>query len=351
MTIHDVARRARVSIATASRVLNGAETVRPDLARRVLAAITALDYRPNRVARRLRASTSQLWALIVPDFENVFFTRLSRGLEDVARLHDRCVFLGSSDDEFQKERRYLELALAERVGGLVIAPAEDDTDLSELIDAGVPVVVVDRPLVYNELVDTVISDNIAGGRLAAEHLQSRGYRKVACIAGPPNPTSSDRLRGFVRYVETSAPGMEVSAVIHGDNRFDGGYDAMGRLLMTAHQIDAIFVTNNLMTFGALKALAIAGVRVPSDLGVIGFDVVEFFQASGIAITSVNQDSRLMGRLAGERILSQRRPQSSRGQLLSLTPQLVVGESTPSRNVETTRAACQDGERTNADDVA
>ncbi|UVK49376.1 LacI family transcriptional regulator (plasmid) [Mesorhizobium sp. AR07] len=319
-TIYDVARHAQVSAATVSRVVNGLK-VREDLAERVHASVSELGYRPSRMAQRMRTSTSHLWALIVPDFENTFFTRLARGLEHVCRPSDTCVFIGNSDDDPEKERHYLDVALAERVGGVVIAPSSDATDLSDLAAAGIPVVIVDRA-VPGRAYDTVLTDNLAGGSLAANHLKAAGYRKVVCIAGPPNPTSGARLHGFISNASRSDL-LVIQEVRHGNNRVDGGYNVMRQLLEHRIDFDAVFVTNNLMAVGAIKALDDFAPGRRDSIGFVGFDLNEIPLLAGKHIASIDQDPHEMGRLAGERILLQQRNESVPGNVIELMPSLAT----------------------------
>lgn len=324
-TIYDVARHAGVSAATVSRVVNGLK-VREDLAERVKASVAQLGYRPSRTAQRMRTSASHLWALIVPDFENTFFTRLARGLEQVCRPRDTCVFIGSSDDDPQKERHYLDVALAERVGGVVIAPSSDATDLTKVAEAGIPLVIVDRALPGNAY-DTILTNNLSGGALAAGHLDGLGFRKAVCIAGPLNPTSDARLQGFVEAA-TQKRDLDIVRIEHANNRIDGGYLAMRRILEERTAFDSLFVTNNLMAVGSIKALEDAAPGRKDDIGIIGFDLKEIPLLSGRHIASIDQDPHEIGRIAGERILKQRQDGSGPGCWIELPPTLATFDANP-----------------------
>lgn len=317
-TIYDVAHHAGVSVATVSRIING-HKVREDLAQRVRSSISTLDYHPSRTAQRLRTSTSHLWALIVPDFENAFFTRLARGLEQVCRSRDSVVFIGSSDDDPAKEGQYLEVALAERVGGVVIAPCSDLPDLRALVQARIPVIIVDRAIAGDGF-DTVLTDNLAGGRLAAQRLKDGSYHRPLCIVGPANPTSRARLDGFLAEAARS-PRLEIATVGHGNNRADGGYAAMRRAIEAGVAFDSLFVTNNLMTIGAIKALDELSAGRKDELGIIGFDLDQVPLLTGQRITSVRQDPFEMGRIAGERIVLRQRNHAIARCAIELMPRL------------------------------
>lgn len=190
-TIYDVARRARVSPATVSRVLNGRASVDPELAARVRQATQELEYRPNAVARSLRRSRTSLWAAIISDIGNPFFTSMVRGVEDVAQEAGFSVVLCNGDENPEKEASYVAAALAERMAGVIISPSGRPTLINRLVEAGIPVVVIDRQP-RGIAVDTVLVDNTHGAELATTHLIDNGYRRVACITGPvgsPPPSS------------------------------------------------------------------------------------------------------------------------------------------------------------------
>jgi LacI family transcriptional regulator len=313
VTIYDVAHRARVSVATVSRVVSGVR-VRPDLTERVQASVIALGYQPNRAAQRMRTSTSHLWALIVPDFENVFFTRLARGLEQVCRPRDMCVFIGSSD-KIPHEKLHSPNGSA----GWSLPPAANNTDLSRLDAAGIPVVIVDKALPRVSY-DTVLCDNLAGGRLAAGHLESSGYRRAVCISGPPNPTSQARVDGFLKRARESNS-LIVETVRRGNNKFDVGYSAMKSIILSGAVFDAVFVSNNLMAVGAMKALEEADAIRHDTIGFVGFDLTDFPVLVGNGIASINQDPHEMGRLAGERLLLRQKDLRLSHQVFELEPTL------------------------------
>ena len=267
--IADVARRARVSLATVSRVINGNGSVDPRLAARVLAAATELGYRPNHVARNLRAKSSTVWGIVVADITNPFFTRIVRAVQDAAWKERRTVIVCNTDEDLDRERGAIDVLVAEGVGGVIIAPAsETATDVRPLSDRGIPVVAIDRR--PPTPVDCVLVDNMAGGRAAAEHLLAGGARRVACITGPRDTTTArERLLGFRQGL--TAARARPGSVSHADYREDGGRAALLRWIRQDRLPDGVFVANNLMTLGVLRAAYEQGIRVPQDLRVVGFD--------------------------------------------------------------------------------
>ena len=193
-TIFDVARAAGVSTATVSRVLNNHPQVDPRLAATVRQAVKDLRYRPSLVARSLRTRRNRVWALIISDIRTgPFFGAVVRGVEDVAYEAGYSLFLCNTDEDLAKEASYIELAVAENVGGVILTPSGPRTDLSPLVNFGIPVVLVDRTLPA-EQVDSVLVDNVSGACEAVSHLLAGGYRRVASsrARSRPRPVTSAR---------------------------------------------------------------------------------------------------------------------------------------------------------------
>jgi LacI family transcriptional regulator len=268
-TISDVARTAGVSPATVSRVFNGGR-VTAERAERVRAAAAELGFSPNRVARSLRTQRASVVGLLVPDIENPFFTSLARGVEDVAHRTGLSVVLCNTDDDVDKERRYLDTALGEQMAGVIVAAASRrHTDLSALTARRMPVVAVDRRPRAAE-VDAVMVDDRHGGEDATAHLLERGYRRIACVTGPAGASAAeDRLAGYRAAMREAGYGDEWirAHTRHADFRIDGAHAAMRELLALDAPPDAVFAGNDLMTVGVLRALREAGVE-PPEFGVL-----------------------------------------------------------------------------------
>lgn len=306
--IREVAKRAGVSTATVSRVLSGSDPVSDELTARVHDAARALRYRPNRVARRLRRPGQGTWAMIVPDIGNRFFTSIARGVEEVANEHDIVLFVGNTADDPARLDRFLATALAEQVAGLIVAPTNPDDDLSELVEAGTPMVIVDQPLNHYPELTTVMTDHFRGGQLAGQQMVSMGCRRIGVIAGPqPDPSWNGRIAGL-----QSIPGLEIVARERGDNRVPGGSRALRAMLDSGASLDGVFVTNNLMTIGVFSELARRGLSAPGELAVVGYDLSSE-EWRPTAVPAVNQDPRRIGELAARCLLEpDRAPDSDDG---------------------------------------
>lgn len=294
-TISDVARAAGVSPATVSRVFNGGR-VTDTRAERVRKAAADLGFSPNRVARSLRTQRASVIGLLIPDIEDPFFTTLARGVEDAAQRTNLSVVLCNTDGDVDKERRYLDIALAEQTAGVVVAPASRrHTDLSALTARGVPAVAVGRGP-RTAAVDAVTVDDQGGGEDATAHLLERGYRRIACVAGPAGaPACEDRLAGHRAALRDAGADEEWvrASTRHADPGDDGGRTAMRELLSLETPPDAVFVADGMMTLGVLEALREAGAE-PPEFGVLSFGDVPWAPLVRPPLTTVRLPSYDLG---------------------------------------------------------
>lgn len=295
-TIYDVATRAGVSPSTVSRVINGTAGVAQELADRVTEAVEALGYRPNRLARSLRTRRSGTVAVVVPDVENSFFTALVRGVEEEAQRQGLMVVLCNTNDDPTAEHDYLRVVTDQQMEGAIVATAATATSGFEtLAGLEVPVVLVDREI-DSPTLSTVMTDSVLGARLATRHLIDAGATRIACVTGPTTTTTSmQRLAGYRDALRAAGLPTTRSLVRHADYRVAGGRAAVTELL--EQRPDALLVCNNLMTMGALQAIADAGVLVPQDLMLVGFDEEHWSQYWRPSVTTVAQPARDIGRTA------------------------------------------------------
>ena len=303
MTIYEVAARAGVSPATVSRVMNGTK-VSAESERLVRAAAAELAFTPNRTARTLRGRQSAVIGLIIPDIENPFFTALARGVENRARAGGYSVVLCNTDEDPAREATYIDIALAEHMAGVILAPADDASDVSRLVAHRRPVVAVDRSLSRADI-DAVTVDNRAGGRSAAESLFAAGFTRVACITGPSSvETAQLRMSGWqqaARRHDAGGAGGWADLLRYADYRVDGGRLAMAELLALPEPPDAAFVANNLMAAGALDALHDAGLA-PPGFGLAVFGDLPFASFARRGIRVVDLPARELGEAAAGLLL-------------------------------------------------
>lgn len=295
-TIHDVAAKAGVSIATVSRVINRTRFVDPEIEERVRVAIQDLDYRPNFVARGLRQRTTKMIGLLIPDNSNPFFAEVARAIEDAGYAESYSVILCNSDLSEEKQAAYIEGLLSRQVDGLILMSTPGSSDAySRVLAANVPVVIAN-----NETgglnVDEVAVDWEQGGYTAGEYLVRLGHRRIGCIGGPSDASKpTARIKGFLRALTDSGVGLDQHAIAYGDGRYMSGRAAMRELLSRDMDLTAVFVFDDVMAIGAVNELQAAGVRVPEDISVIGFDNITYSAVVTPPITTVAQPITGIGR--------------------------------------------------------
>lgn len=301
VTIYDVARRAGVSPATVSRVFNGIK-VTPHRDAAVRRAAEELGFVPNRNARRLRLSSSEVITMMIPDIENPFFTVMTRAVEDLARADGYSVMLCNTDDNPDREQEYLRVAVGEPVAGIIIVPSSRSTDLSLPLERGVPVVSVDRRA-PGGAVDSVVADNIAGATAGTDLLFDAGYRRVACITGPERvETSGERLEGYRRAYRTRlGAGPPGELIRQTEYTIEGGEQAMRALLALPAPPDAVFAANNKLAAGAIRALAEAG-KLPPAVGVVSFGGLPLVLLAPRGIGVTHLPARELGLRAAQMLL-------------------------------------------------
>ena len=325
--IYDVAKRARVSAATVSAVLNDSAFVSGTLRTRVLAAVKALEYQPNLLARGLAQRKTQTLAMIVPDIANPFFPQVVRGAEDAARAAGYSVVLASTDNDAAREELYLNLFLARRVDGILLtkAPAPLRREMAAgLRRAAVPVVQLART-VAGLRADAVLMDDQGGAYEAVAHLARLGRRRIAMIGGIAGAsTSTRRLAGYREALAAHGLPFDPALVAPGDYQVESGYRA-GLALLKRHP-DAVFVSNYLMTVGVMKALRQYRMRCPQDLAVVTCDDHPWLDCFTPRLTTVDLPKQQLGAEAA-RVLIDRIARGGRDfRTMTLPGTLCVRES-------------------------
>lgn len=302
-TISDVAARAGVSTATVSRALNGKSTVDPGLAARVLAAARELGYQPNGPARNLRRQEAAVLALIISDVENPFFTAIARGVEDVAHTVGYSVVLCNSDEDAEKERRYVEVAIQERAAGVIVSPTAVATSVDSLVRRGTPVVAVDRPLPSRGC-DTVLVDTRVAARQATTHLIEQGYERIGCVTGPTGVrTADDRLAGYRDALKAAGRRGSTRLVRRTEFKAAGAEKAASDLLDSGERPDALLVANSAMAIGVLAAMRTHDLRAGGDVGIVAFDDVPWTGLVDPPLTVVAQPAYEIGTVAAQLLLA------------------------------------------------
>ncbi|MGE5603636.1 MAG: LacI family DNA-binding transcriptional regulator [Nitrososphaerales archaeon] len=303
-TINDVAKRAGVSPVTVSRVLNGAPNVNAATRERVNRAIAELGYVPNIVARSLRSRRTRSLALILPDITNPFWPTVARGVEDAAQKGGYSVLLCNSDENADKQARYLEVVASQQVDGVIIAPCDSDpSKLAILRDRGVATVVIDRRIDDWD-VDTVRGDSVGGAHALVRHLVKLGHTRIAMLSGPAETsTSQDRVAGYEAALMHAGLPVDSRLLRYGEFREASGREMMQSLLADCPVITAVFAANNAIAVGALEALGERGIRVPQDMALVCFDDLSPASQLFPFLTVAEQPAYEMGLEAARLLLS------------------------------------------------
>jgi LacI family transcriptional regulator len=326
-SIRDVARLAGVSVGTVSNVLNRPELVSEATRTRVLDAITELGFVRNESARQLRAGSSRSVGLVVLDIANPFFTDVARGVEEVVDAAGLSLILCNTDDRPAREKAHLATLAEQRVQGVLITPtAQLSDDLQALRDRGVPVVLVDRRAPTADQC-AVSTDDVLGGRLAAEHLLERGHRRIAFIGGASGlPQVQDRHAGVAAAVG-EAQDAELTVFSPAELTVAGGREAASRVIgiPAGRRPTAAVCANDLIALGVLQEMVRHGVGVPGDFAIVGYDDIDFAAAAAVPLTSVSKPRQELGRRAAELLLDEGREGHEHVQPV-FEPVLVVRES-------------------------
>ncbi len=327
-TSHDVAKKAGVSVATVSRVLNGSPLVTESARRKVLRAVKALNYQPNRAAQRLRAGRSHVIGLIISDIQNPFFTSVVRGIEDVAYQHGYSLVLCNSDEDPDKEKLYINVMRSEEVAGVILASAsEANPQVDDLIAYNIPVVAIDRQIDDHQI-DSVLATNINGARAATTHLVELGHRCIGYIGLPLTRTpGKERYEGYQRALRDHKLPASKNLVRIADAKQEGGYGSTGGLLAKESCVTALFVANNLMTLGALDAIRERGLKIPDDISIIGFDDMPWANLLQPPLTAIAQPTYELGQRAAELLLGRLKDRTKPVAHEHLETRLIVRGST------------------------
>ncbi|MEN3583857.1 LacI family DNA-binding transcriptional regulator [Streptomyces sp. ZYX-F-203] len=325
MGIKDVASRAGVSVATVSRVLNGHPSVSAAARGRVSAAVEALGYRPNAVARSLRTDQTRTLGLIIGDVMNPYFTELARSVEAEARALGYSVVIGNADERPDLQDHHVTTLLDRRIDGLLVSPTDGGSPrMSEAVRNGTPMVFVDRWLPGVD-VPVVRADGRAAVRDLVAHLCRLGHRRLAIIAGPAATTTGrERVDAFREALAEHGLALPDHHVGQGDFQAESGRRVTEGFLDLPDPPDAVFAADNLMALGALDAVRARGLRVPEDLALVAFDDIPWFTHTDPPVTAVAQPTADLGRAAVRALVE--RIEGRPGRSVTLSARLVVRRS-------------------------
>jgi LacI family transcriptional regulator len=325
ITIRDVARTARVSVASASRALNGHSSVTQETRQRVLEAARTLDYVPHLGARSLSRGRSNTIGVVLPDLFGEFFSEIIRGVDYAAHRRGLQLLLSNmhgSADETEAAIR----AMRGRVDGLLVMSPQVDADfLGRNLPKDLPAIVMNAAA-SDGTHPTIAIDNLAGAREAVAHLASQGCTRIAHLTGPEGNADADARRTGFRQTIADLPGNVVGIEIEGDFTEASGIAAAWQILAGNPRIDGLFAANDMMAVACMATLAEGGMRAPDDIAIIGFDGVPIAQYVTPALSTMALDLADLGERALERLIATMDDRDAPATTEMLTPQLVIRAS-------------------------
>ncbi len=303
--ISDVAKRAGVSAATVSRVLAGKPHVSAAVRARVLGAAAALRYRPNRIARSLRTQRSRFVGLVVSDIQNPFFNQIVRAVEDTVLPHGFVVFLCNTDENPEREARYLELLLDEQVAGVILTPAQSEAAYRPFSNAGIPLTIIDRE-VAGLGADTVVSNNQAASREAVSRLIKEGHTRIGAVLSDLSiQTGRQRFTGYKQALRGAGLTVDPELALFGKPFEQEGYQLAETLMQRPKPPTALFTGSKLLTLGVLRYLYERGLCIPEAVALASFDALEWLPNTP-EMLNVIQPAYGIGKRAAELLLERTR---------------------------------------------
>jgi LacI family transcriptional regulator len=329
LDIRDVARHAGVSIATVSRTINAVPTVDKELAARVQRSIAELNYYPNTQARSLVSGRSRLLGLLISEITNPFFPELIRGFEDVLVEHNYELLIGSTNYDTRRMELCIRRLVERNVEGVAVMTFGIEAPLlDQLVERNIPMVFVDAQ-VESMHAQTLLVDYAAGIKEAIAHLHALGHRRIAFIAGPmQQQTCQLRQQAYMGALEGHGLPVRKSLILAGDHTLTGGVEAANKLMALSPRPTAVLCSNDMTALGVLRRLGAAGVRVPGEISVIGFDDIQLADYVHPPLTSVrmSRNDLARGAFAALRAMIQE-PGVAAQKGVYIPTRLVVREST------------------------
>lgn len=329
ITISHIAAAAGVSQTTVSRVLNNSSYVKEETKEKVLKVIKELNYTPSAIARSLSTNKTNTIGVIVPDINNPFFGEIIKGISEVADEHNLNVILCDADENISKELKALKFLKEQRMQGIIITPTSVEDKLikeylSILGTMNIPIILLEGHVKYPKF-SGVFINNINGAYMATEALIKEGHKKIAIITGRINSQGAkDRLEGYKKALCDHNIALDEKYIFYGDYKLESGYICTKEILKIKNRPSAIFVNNNMMTLGCIKALKEEEISIPKDMALIGFDNLEILNILGMNISYVSSPTIEIGKQSMKMLISDLNNNDKRKtKNLTLMPELVL----------------------------
>jgi DNA-binding LacI/PurR family transcriptional regulator len=327
-TIYDIAKEANVSIATVSKVINSKGKISAEKRKEVLQVMNRLNYQPSMIATALTGKQTFTLGLLVPDISNPYFAEMARAIEDQGHRTGYSVVICSTDNKDERVENYINLLLKKSVDGIIIGTGVDNQELIlHLLNRKIPVALISREM-PDISVHTVVVDDVLGGRLAAEHLLELGHTRIGVLAEDLKVISSrNRVRGFRQALREDGLSFREEDAIICDYQIGLGKQAALELLSSLNRPTALFCCNDLLAIGAIQAAKELGLRVPSELSIVGFDNTILATVTDPQLTTVAQPIEHMGKQAVNLLMQDLEQYQTVKNRIVVQPELIVRQST------------------------
>lgn len=330
VTIKQIAKLADVSIATVSKIVNHKdERISEQTRQRVLKIIDEQGYIPNRVASSMVTKSTKSLGLVVPDIANPFFPEMARGAEDAANQEGYALILCNSDNNTDKEVKYIEMLQEKMVDGIILNVSSVlSAHEEELLRVGIPIVTVDRKIkgIHDEAFVSV--NNEEGAYKAVDYMIDRGYKKIVHISGPMNAANTpERYSGYLKAHKARGIELPEVHIMSGEYSTQCGYEAIKELVSNNDEFDSVFCGNDMIAFGAIRALHELGIDVPKDIGVVGFDDIYISRLVTPELTTIRQPVYQLGYKAAELLIKRIQKEEINRHEYILDTELIIRKST------------------------
>ena len=323
-TMKDVARLAGVSTSTVSHVINNNRFVSEAVREKVTSAVSQLNYAPSALARSLKLNQTHTIGMLLTASSNPFYAEVVRGVERSCYERGYSLVLCNTEGDEDRMNRSLETLLQKRVDGLLIMCTESHLPSAELLNRypSIPSVMMDWAP-FEGSSDIIQDNSLLGGEMATRHLIACGYTRIACIAGPLDKTPARlRLEGYQQAMASAGLPVPEGYIVTSDFEFQGGFNAMNALLALNPLPQAVFTCNDAMAVGVYHALYQAGMSIPGDMAVMGYDDIELARYMTPPLSTIHQPKDELGELAIDTLLHRLAAPGGSQQLLVLTPELI-----------------------------
>lgn len=328
--IQEVAKRANVSVATISRVLNNSPNVKNETRERVMNAIKELNYSPNLSGRILRRNETKIVLVLLPTISNPFYSKAVTGIRHAADKLGYLILICNTESDVKKEMEYLDLLRYKQADGAIMMSKESDIGKLEEIGASHPIV---QCFEYrkSDMLSYVSVDNEQAAYEAVKYLIGLGHRRIGLVGCDTQyPSAEQRESGYKKALQDANIELDTDLIIRGDYGFRSGFNCAGKLM--EHKPTAIFAISDMQAIGVIKALKGMGLSVPEDISVVGFDNVTFSEIYDPGITTVSQPTYKMGSKAMNILIDELKGVSKAPQQIIMKHELIIRDS--ARKIET-----------------